>query len=147
MRRADTERLLEQFRAYLREHGHSVTAQRETVLAAIARIGPHFDVEELALSLRAGRHPVSRATVYRTVKHLEAAGLVRKLDLDEPHAHYESTVGASHHEHLVCTRCGRIVEVTDRTLERRIEALARAHGFALERHAVQLMGTCRECRS
>jgi len=139
------QRVLERFREYLRSRGYSVTAPRRTVLNEIAHMGGHFGVEELASRLQHRRQPVSRATVYRTVGLLENAGIIRRLDLDEPHAYYESTVGAKHHEHLVCTRCGKVAEVSDRTLEHRIERIAQDYQFRLTKHTVQLVGICREC--
>jgi len=108
-------------------------------------MGGHFGVEELASRLYQRTEPVSRATVYRTVGLLESAGIIRRIDLDEPHAHYESTVGGAHHEHLICARCGKVEEVSDKLLENRIERIAQTHGFRLTRHMVQLVGLCREC--
>ncbi len=134
------------FRSYLRNKGYSVTPQRERVLREIARMGDHFDAEELVGKLRRRQEPVSRATVYRTINHLEQSGIIRKLDLDEAHAHYENTVGTRHHEHLICRKCGRITEVTDTALERRIQHVARTNGFTLEKHTVQLIGLCGDCR-
>ena len=138
--------LLHEFTAYLRNEGFSVTAQRKAVLTEIAAMGTHFNVEQLAQHLRKTRPPVSRATVYRTVHHLEQAGVIRKIDFDEPHAHYESTIGEPHHEHLICSSCGRVTEVADRALEKRIETIAARHGFSLEKHTVQLFGLCNRCR-
>lgn len=139
------ESIVGRFRDYLRGKGYSVTPQRERVLREIARMGDHFDAEELVAKLRRRREPVSRATVYRTIQHLEQSGIIRKVDLDEAHAHYENTVGTRHHEHLICRRCGRITEVTDTALERRIQHIAERNGFALEKHTVQLIGLCDEC--
>ncbi len=137
----------DRFRSYLRTTGGAMTAQRKTVLKAIAGMGPHFGTEELVARLRRSRRGASRATVYRTVAHLERSGIVRKVDFGEAHAHYESVLSRAHHEHLRCRRCGRVLEVRDGVLERRIEALARMHAFTLEKHTVQMVGLCRECRS
>jgi len=144
---ARQEALLRRFGDYLQSRGFSVTAPRRAVLAEIARMGGHFDVEELATRLRRRTPPVSRATAYRTVNLLERSGMLRRLDFDQPNAHYECTATGANHEHLVCSRCGAITEVTDRQLERRIAAVAREHGFTLTGHAVHLVGLCRACRS
>jgi Fur family ferric uptake transcriptional regulator len=71
--------------------------------------------------------------------------VLRRIDIGGGHAHFEF-IGTKHHEHLVCTSCGRVVEVHDRDLEVRIAALLSANGFATERHAMQVFGECGECR-
>jgi Fur family transcriptional regulator, ferric uptake regulator len=136
----------ERFGAYIAAGGGAMTAQRREVLRVIASMGPHFDAEELAKQLRRGRKPVSRATTYRTLAHLERSGIVRKVDFGEAHAHYESVSSRTQHEHLVCRACGQVLEATDTALEKRIEAIAEQNGFLLEKHTVQLVGLCRRCQ-
>ena len=134
------------FQRYLNARGYSDTPQRRVVLKEIYRERNHFDVEELIHRMRGRGHRVSRATVYRTIGHLESSGLVRKLSLDDAHAHYEITLGPVHHEHLVCERCGKIVEVTDPVLEERLRLLLKKSGFS-ERayHTVEINGICSDC--
>ena len=71
--------------------------------------------------------------------------MLRRIDIGGDHAHYEF-VGTDHHEHLVCTRCGRVVEIHEPDLEARVAALLSAHGFSTDRHAMQVFGECGECR-
>jgi Fur family ferric uptake transcriptional regulator len=134
------------FRSFLRAGGHSFTSQRHSVLQEVLRSAAHFDAEELYARLRKRRAGASRATLYRTLGHLERWGLIRRVELDEDHAHYELTEGIGHHEHLVCERCGRVAEFTDPELEARIEEVIRARGFAASRHTVLIVGACAECR-
>jgi len=136
---------LERYRTSLRTAGGCMTAQRALVLSEVTAMGPHFDVQQLARRMAGHSPPVSRATVYRTIAHLEQLGLVRRVVFGEPHAHYESTLDAGDHEHLVCRVCGRVIEVSDRQVERRLEALAAGRRFTVERRTVQVVGLCREC--
>lgn len=134
------------FMEYLQKEGLARTPQRKAVLQEIVQGPCHFDVEELVKTIRCKRESVSRATVYRTVGHLENAGLIRKVDFNHPHAHYELVAGVSHHEHLICEKCGHIGEFTDGPLEKRIEYMAHRHGFEITKHSVQIFGICENCR-
>ena len=143
-RQASTENTLQSFEGWLRARGSPSTAQRRRILEVVQSSPAHFDAEELAARVSASGARVSRATLYRTLASLEAAGVVRRVDLDEDHAHFELAQRA-HHEHLVCERCGRIIEVSDAGLERQLASILRAHGFRASRHLVQVFGTCASC--
>jgi Fur family ferric uptake transcriptional regulator len=134
------------FDTYLRANGLVRTAQRHAVVAHILDGPPHFDVEELVDLVRRERAGVSRATVYRTVGYLEKAGIIRKMDFNEPHAHYEVAARCGHHEHLVCERCGTIIEFTDPLLEERIRKTAALQDMDMTKHRVEIFGICRKCR-
>jgi Fur family ferric uptake transcriptional regulator len=140
------ERVKRRYQRYLTTHGYSDTQQRREILEEIYRKRRHFDVEELVREMRKRGSRVSRATVYRTISHFEKSGLVRRLSFDEDHAHYEITLGAAHHEHLICESCGRVVEITDSALEKCLRRILRAEGFSDEAaHTVEIMAVCREC--
>ena len=137
----------ERYERYLSANGYSDTRQRREILEEIYRQRRHFDVEDLIGQLRGRRLKVSRATVYRTIGHLEESGLIRKLGLDDDHAHYEITFGPAHHEHLVCEKCGRIVEIYDPDLERQLGRILRDNGFSkVAGHTVEIAGICCDCR-
>lgn len=137
---------VERFRAWCRSGGLPFTAQRRRIVEEVCRSPAHFDAEELYGRIRRRGGAASRATLYRTLGHLERAGVLRRIDIGGDHAHFEFT-GAVHHEHLVCTRCGRVVEVDEPDLEQRVAALLAAHGFSTERHAMQVFGECGSCRA
>lgn len=86
------------------------------------------------------------ATVYRTLKLLCECGLGRELKFEDGTARYEHLYGHRYHDHLVCTRCGRFVEVVDPEIERLQEKLAKRHGFQPERHWLEIYGVCRKCK-
>ncbi len=134
------------FEQYLRSKGLSLTPQRQFIFDYLSSDTSHFDAEELIAALKRERISVSRATVYRTLGHLEEAGFIRKIELDQGHTHWEFVEGSVHHEHLVCEKCGRIEEFTDLQLESRISFVAMENGFAMTRHTIQIFGLCRGCR-
>jgi Fur family ferric uptake transcriptional regulator len=143
--RRAVERTINGFRSYLRDGKCSFTAPRREILEEILGSPPHFDAEGLYERLRKRRPAPGRATVYRTLAHLERSGAIRRVGFDEAHAHYELVAAAAHHEHLACERCGKVTEFRDSQLERRIEAVARRGTFRITRHEVVIVGVCSRC--
>lgn len=104
----------------------------------------HFDAEELVADLRALGARVSRATVYRTLRLLVEAGLLRELRLSTRTA-YEHGYGYPSHDHLHCTGCQRIVEFSNDQIRRIREEISREHGFLAGEHRFIIEGTCPAC--
>lgn len=134
------------FRAYLKEHSLSITKTREKVLETIYRIEGHFTVDELEEAIE-GFKSSQRATIYRTIKHMMDAGLLAKIQTSS-HAKvaYEHTIGHSHHDHLVCDRCGDIIEFHNEGIEALQEKVAEKYGFELLHHSMILTGICAKCQ-
>ena len=131
---------------YLREHGHRWTAQRSLIAQVALQNHAHFTAEELLELCRARDHSVSRATVYRTLAMLETAGFVEGLDTGAGGRKFEHVLGHRHHDHMLCTACGKILEFRDAALERRQELAARRVGFTIQSHSLKLFGLCAGCR-
>ena len=133
------------FWAYHRRHGLRKTAQRELVLDAFLATNDHITAEDLYASLkRTGR--ISYTTVYRTLKYLEASGVAREVQLGDGIARYEHNIGRKHHDHLVCTSCGRIIEVRSPKIEELQDKLVKAHKFRPEWHRLEIFGVCKYCK-
>ena len=126
----------------MRERGLRWTNQRRLIARVALRNHDHFSAEELLDLCRQEDRAVSRATVYRTLGVLETAGFVEGLDLGPGGKRYEHTLGHAHHDHMVCTVCGAIIEFVDAALERRQEAVAKKHGFTIESHSLRVYGVC-----
>lgn len=137
---------LEAFRQYLREHNLPVTAQRLAVAEVVLGSHEHRSAEEIVQELAVQGAAVGTATVYRTLEVLMRSGLVVERDFGEGFKRYESARDAPHHEHLLCSLCGKVVEFRDERLERMTTLIAEAHGFARERHRLEINGICAECR-
>ena len=89
---------------------------------------------------------VGTATVYRTLDVLVQAGLVRAHDFGEGFRRYEPMPAQTHHEHLICVRCGAVLEFQNERLERMLPIIADEFHFQHQRHRVEVYGLCRDCR-
>ena len=138
--------LLERFRVHLRDHHQPVTRQRELVAQVVFLSEDHLSVEEIIRRLRERAEAVGTATVYRTLELLVESGLVRAHDFGEGFKRYEPMPAQTHHEHLICERCGRVVEFQNVQLERMLPIIADEHAYQHQRHRVEIYGVCGECR-
>lgn len=134
------------FRTYLRDRNLRMTPERHSVLEVILSREGHFDAEELLRFIRRRNKRVSRATLYRTLDHLREAGLVKMHRFGRGHALFEHVYGRQHHDHMVCDRCGKVIEFVNEEIERLQEEMCRLHGFRSTNHVMQIFGVCRECR-
>ena len=134
------------FTQYLRTKGLSLTQERKTILNAVFSKAGHFEAEELLFSLRKRRRRVSRATVYRTLDLLVDAGLVGKSEMWEKHSHYEHIFGHWHHDHLVCIKCGRVIEFENKKIEKLQKGIAKENDFQILRHSLEVYGYCNKCK-
>jgi Fur family ferric uptake transcriptional regulator len=132
-------------RRSLHEHGYRWTQQRRLIAQVALGNHSHFSADELLTLCRTRERGVSRATVYRTLAMLERAGIVEGLDLPDGGRRFEHVLGHEHHDHMVCTGCGRILEFRDDELEARQDIAARRAGFLVESHSLKLFGKCRDC--
>lgn len=130
----------------MRQRGLRWTVQRRLVAKAALSNHSHYSADELLELCRDEDRAVSRATVYRTLSMLEEAGFVEGLDTGDGGRKFEHTLGHKHHDHMVCTGCGAIIEFHDEQLERRQDAAAAAQGFEIQSHSLKLFGLCRRCR-
>jgi Fe2+ or Zn2+ uptake regulation protein len=124
--------------------GKRVTPQRMLVLQVLAEGEGHLDASEIYELARHQDARLSLSTVYRTLSVLKETGVVRELHLDDEHHHYELT-GRDEHSHLVCSRCGRIVEVESAGFAEAARATGQAHGFKVTSAHVELTGYCTDC--
>jgi len=106
--------------------------------------------ESLHARLLKDNQQLALTTVYRNLDLLIRAGILRQTDVDDSGrahgAHYEHVWGRAHHDHLICSACGRRVEFSYPAIDVLQEAAARANGFTLERHTLELIGLCPDCQ-
>jgi Fur family ferric uptake transcriptional regulator len=134
------------FIRYLRSQGLKMTRSREAIMDAVFATHSHFDVEDIYQHLCKARKLVSRATIYRTIPYLLAAGLIRRSMCQDHKEEYEHIYGHPRHLHLLCISCGKILEQADNDLEKILFRIARNNGFTLEDYVVSLKGLCSDCR-
>ncbi len=135
----------EMFIGYLAGHGLKNTPQRRLIVQVFFDSDKHMTTEELYESVRAKDAGIGQATVYRTLKLLTEAKLAKEMHFGDGTARYEPAVEDTHHDHLICTACGKNTEVLDDTIEKLQEALAEKHGFTLTSHRMYLYGICNDC--
>src|SRR5512133_2477663 len=104
----DPRTALARFEEFLAPRGLRLTGARRAIVEAIFQRGGHFEIEELIQTLRARGIRGSRATVYRTVPLLTEAGLIQQAVVTGETRSYERALGREHHDHLVCTVCGKV---------------------------------------
>jgi len=138
--------LQEGLRRYLRDHSLPVTHQREAIAAAIFTANAHVSVGDIERSLRERGVAAGKATVYRTLDLLVRAGLVQEHDFGEGFKRYEPMVAESHHEHLICLNCGKVVEFSNDRIERMKQLIADQYGFRHHHHRLEIYGVCRDCQ-
>lgn len=137
---------LDAFRRYLRDHNLPVTAQREQVADVVLSSDAHLSAEDIERALRQRGAHVGKATVYRTLDLLAASGLVTQRDFGEGFRRFERAGGRQHHEHLICVRCGKVIEFVNERLERMKALIADEFGFRHHHHRLEIFGTCPECQ-
>lgn len=133
------------FRACLHERELPFTRQREAVARALFGSGRHLSADDVAGRLRERGENVGKATVYRTLNLLVEMGLATEHDFNEGFKRYEMKVGATHHDHLVCTSCAQVTEFRRGELQELQDAVASAHGFTPYTRQLKIYGLCADC--
>jgi len=137
----DTGELKDRWRAYIQDKRLNITAQREAIVEMFLRTRDHVSIDELLVKVRKRQPRVGYATVYRTLKLLVESGLAVERQFGDGQARYE--VVGDHHDHLICVKCGLILEFEDEEIERLQERIAsRLGGFHVLRHRHELYGLC-----
>lgn len=130
---------------HLHRQGFKSTAQRDTIVRAFFAAAGHVNLDELHRAVRQRNPRIGYATVYRTMKLLAECGLAVERHFRDGAAYYESGE-KTHHDHLICERCGRIVEFEEDRIEALQAEVAVALGFEITGHKLELYGVCRACR-
>jgi len=121
------------------QKGLRMTGQRVVIAQVLEDAQDHPDVEELHQRAAAIDDKISIATVYRTVKLFEEAGLLERLEFGDGRARYEDAE-RDHHDHLIDMQTGEIIEFVDPEIEALQEAIARRLGYTLKGHRLELYG-------
>lgn len=133
------------FLEFLASRGLKLTRQRLAVVNEIFSDAGHFEAEELVERLKGNRTRVSRATVYRTLDLLRECKLVEKLDFGTQRSYYEHVSPNEHHDHLICIRCGNVIEFHNEALETLQREICGNFGFQESYHSLRIFGHCSKC--
>ena len=138
---------MRQFEQALRARGLKSTSQRDDIARVFFSAERHLSIEELYREVRKVSPRVGYATVYRTLKLLKEVGLAAERHFDDGQARFEPVEAETQqHDHIICERCGKIVEFASQELERLQERIGRFLGFVVGRHRMELYGICAACR-
>jgi Fur family ferric uptake transcriptional regulator len=140
------DREIARFQDFLQQQGQKLTSERTALVREIFSIHYHFEADELLFKMKEKSVKISRATVYRTLELLVKSGMVRRVHLGEDHYHYEHVTGNSHHDHLICTACGNVIEFHDEVLEQRQRDICEKKKFTPTFHNLQILGVCDPCK-
>jgi Fur family ferric uptake transcriptional regulator len=124
--------------------GARVTRQRLLVAEALAAAGRQITADDLYRSLGRREPVLGRATVFRTLETLVAAGVARRLEL-EGHVYAYVACQPEHHHHLACTRCGRVEEIDEAYVRPIARRVAREKGFEIDDARLDFYGRCAAC--
>ena len=128
---------------YLEEHRLKHTKQREAILDVFLSVEGHITGDDIYQRVRSLHSQIGYTTVYRTMKLLCDAGLASEQNFDGS-TRYE--IAHAHHDHLVCVRCGKIIEFECEMIESAQDEIAAAYNFRILRHRHELYGHCESCQ-
>lgn len=136
----------EVFLKHIQKWGLKRTAQRDLILEVFLRTEEHLSSEDLYRLVQKEDPSIGHTTVYRTLKLLTEAGLAREVRFGDGRTHYEHNYKHQHHDHMICTDCGKIIEFYSGELEAIQDAIAVKHRFEVKQHLLRILGVCADCR-
>jgi Fur family ferric uptake transcriptional regulator len=131
---------------YISENNLKITKQRRTVLKIFLECKNHLTAEELYNIVLKTEPKIGLATVYRTLALLTKSGLALEMDFGDGQKRYESSYKSVHHDHMVCTECGKILEFNHPLIEKYQEEVAMEKNFKITSHKLDLFGLCQDCK-
>ena len=146
MTKTTNQDIIEDLKTILKDKGMKYTEQRAIILEILFQIDDHLNAEEIhrIVKDKYPEHNIGIATVYRTLNFLEEADLISSISFGTEGKKYEGNQ-KKHHDHLICTNCGSIVEFVDNEIETRQELIAKQNNFKITGHTMQLFGLCSQC--
>jgi Fur family ferric uptake transcriptional regulator len=128
----------------LAQKGYRMTPQRLMILEAIEGASGHVSAEEIFQDIKKRYPGLNISTVYRTLELLKETGLVTETDMGDGRVRFHSA-GHEHHHHLVCSRCGKVIDLNEETLSPLIDALSKKYGFRADLKHLAIFGYCKDC--
>jgi Fur family ferric uptake transcriptional regulator len=136
----------EVFQQHIQRAGLKRTAQRDLILDVFLRTEEHLSSEDLYNLVKGEDPTVGHTTVYRTLKILTDAGLAREVRFGDGRTRYEHNYKHPHHDHMICTECGKTIEFFSAELEAIQDAILVKHKFTPIQHSLRIFGVCEDCR-
>lgn len=140
----DLDRLRRDLDLYMNKQGLRSTGQRRAIIDTFFDTSEHLTIEQLLELVHKRDKKIGYATVYRTLKMLVACGIVHEHNFGDGATRYELADEKAHHDHLICTECGRITEFEEPLIELLQDRIASRYDFVVEHHKHELYGHCRD---
>jgi Fur family transcriptional regulator, ferric uptake regulator len=135
------------FRRYLHGRKLKFTPERAMILDAVLRQTGLFEAEKLLSELQRLGHRASRATTYRTLSHLQDAGILKQLFFDNRQSYYEVIAGRQTYDYLICVVTGKVIEFSSEKLRKLRDEICAEHGFSLLSHQFHIFGISPEAQA
>ena len=138
-----------------RDCGYRITIARKVILDILSKTNEHLSAEDIFFAVHKEYPNIGLTTIYRTLELLVQMGLIHRFDFGDGRARYElaeGPKGKQHHHHLICTKCGRVIDYTDfideeiDLLKRTEKGLSKKYNFDITEHLIQFYGICDRCR-
>jgi len=133
------------FEKYISDKKLKFTSQRNLILDIFLKEEGHISAEDLYKKVSQKYPSIGLATVYRTLKLLSECGLAHERQFGDGQTRYEHSYEHIHHDHLICTRCGKIIEFENSDIEKLQSDVAKRNKFKIYAHKLELYGLCHEC--
>ena len=133
--------------SYLGDKNLRLTQERLGLFEEVMKGDGHFDADGLYATLKQKGIKVSRATVYNTLDLLVECGLISRYSFGENHSRYERAFGRPRHDHLICLKCGDIIEFVNESLNKIQNDVCATHKFRLQNSTLQIFGICSTCQT
>jgi len=134
------------FQEHLKRAGLKRTSQRDLILDVFLDTEGHVSSEDLYAIVKAKDPSVGFTTVYRTLKLLKECGLARELEFHDGRMLYEHDYKHTHHDHLICTTCGALIEFYNEQIEQLQDEIVRRYKFKPLHHSHRIFGICADCQ-
>jgi Fur family ferric uptake transcriptional regulator len=141
------ENIINELKSIIKQKGMKYTEQRAIILQILVNLDEHLNAEDIH-SIIQKEYPnqnIGIATIYRTLNFLEEVNLISSISFGSDGKKYEGNL-KEHHDHLICTSCGKIVEFLDEDIELKQEKIAMKNGFTITDHSMQIYGLCQDCQ-
>ena len=134
------------FQNYLKSRNLKWTPERQEIAALMLTMRDHFEADDILVRLRNKKSRIAKGTIYRTLKHLVDSGVLKPVIFTDRHAHYELAVGHKRHSHVVCRKCGKIVEFCNPRIQEELGKTGQKYNFIETSYKVEITGYCKKCR-
>ena len=136
-----------EFKKFLKKKQLKFTPERQVILNGLLSLHRHFDVDALYDKLRKKGKNVSRTSIYRTLPLLIQCGFITETFRCQGRGSYEHIFGHEQHDHMLCIKCGRIIEFRDEKIENLQKKICKRYGFKPVERKLDIRGYCKKCKA